>query len=272
MNNSKNILITGAYGGLATPLIQLLVKENYYVYATDANEKILEKYKNEKNIHPIVIDITSEENVQNAFIEIETITSTLDAIIHIAGKLVVGSLVEIEEAQLKSILEVNFLGVYRVNKQFSPLLLEKKGRIIIMSSETGKQTAAPFNGPYALSKYALEAYSDSLRRELSFLGISVVKIRPGAFKTEMTKHVESLFLEAEKKSKLFKKQLTKGRGYLPKVYKNANDPKLIAKKIGSILKAKNPKTVYTIKADPLRTFLEFLPTKWADFLIKKGLS
>ena len=54
-----------------------------------------------------------------------------------------------------------------------------------MSSETGWQTAMPLNGPYAVSKHAVEALGDSSRRELSLLDMSVVKIQPGAFRTGM---------------------------------------------------------------------------------------
>lgn len=87
-----------------------------------------------------------------------------------AGILIVGYVVEVEE-EVQNALDISMLGVYRVNKKFLPLLMNNGGRIIIIGSGAAEQTAAQFNGIYTLTKYALEAYSDALRRELSFLNI-----------------------------------------------------------------------------------------------------
>ena len=123
-----------------------------------------------------------------------------------------------------------------------------------------------------MSKHALEAYSDALRRELAFLGIKVIKIQPGPFKTSMTKHAEALFVEAENNSVYFKQHIKRGIPYLPKVYKNANDPIHVAKNVLKALTVKNPKIAYLIKPDLLRLMLDKLPVRWADKLIKMALS
>ena len=141
-----------------------------------------------------------------------------------------------------------------------------------MSSEVAKQTAAPFNGLYSISKHAVEVYSDALRRELAFLGIKVIKIQPGPFKTNMTRNVEKQFIDAKDKSVYFKENLEKGISYLPQVYKNANDPKDVAKVILKAMEAKNPKIAYAIKPDLARLILDFLPSRWSDLIIKKTLS
>jgi hypothetical protein len=88
----------------------------------------------------------------------------------------------------------------------------------------------------------------------------------------LTKSVETLFTKAEKKSILFKKNLNKGKNYLPKIVQNANDPNLIAKKIVRIPEVRHPRTTYSIKHDIPIIILEILPVKWADKLIEKILS
>ena len=269
---NRIILITGALGGLGRATVEQITKDNYFVFATDKDKEVLNHYKNRPMVCPLIMDITDKNSIENAFEKINSQTTELDAIINMAGKLIVGSVVEVSTDEVKRIMDVNLLGVYRVNKKFAPMLSNRTGKVIVISSETGKQTAAPFNGIYAMSKYALEAYSDALRRELIFLNIKVVKIQPGAFKTSMTKQVEDLFDNAENKSVLFKYNILKGKKYLPNVYKKANDPKVLAKKILRILKDPNPKTAYSFKQDIPRTLLELLPVKWADKLIKKILS
>lgn len=269
---SKHIFITGAMGGIGTATIKLLVKEGWHVFASDLNPAILSHYKNDANITPLEVDITDVNSVKEAYTIVENTSSGLDAVLNLAGVLYIGSMVELPIEDVKKAMDINLFGTYNVNKQFLPLLINKKGRILNMSSEVGRQTAAPFNGVYSMSKHAMEAYSDSLRRELSFIDIKVIKIQPGAFKTAMTKNAESLFMEAEKNSKLFKKNIAKGIPYIPKVYKSAKDPTIVAQIINKALTSDNPKIAYFVKPDLTRYILDLFPDKWVDKIIKKTLS
>jgi NAD(P)-dependent dehydrogenase (short-subunit alcohol dehydrogenase family) len=272
MEIRKQALLIGASGGLGFASAMLLSQNGWKVFATDIQDKIHEQYRPAANITPLVMDITNKESIQKAYKQISDQTNGLDAVIHLAGILKIGSLVELPVSELEKVLDINLLGTYRINRQFLPLLLKKKGRVIILSSEVARQTAAPFNGPYSISKYALEAYSDALRRELAFLGVKVVKIQPGPFKTNMTGGAMQKFSEAEKDSIYFKKQLSKGISFLPRVYKKANDPAIVARTIMKALESSNPRTSYLIKADASRMLLEFLPTKWADKILQRVLS
>jgi NAD(P)-dependent dehydrogenase (short-subunit alcohol dehydrogenase family) len=272
MKIKKQALLIGALGGLGSATTKLLSKNGWHVFASDIKEEIFDHFKETAYITPLVMDITNAESIQKAYQQISDRTIGLDAVIHVAGILKIGSLAELPVSELEKALEINLLGVYRVNQQFFPLLLQQKGRVIILSSEVARQTAAPFNGIYSISKYALEAYSDALRRELAFVGIKVVKIQPGPFKTDMTRRAEQLFIDAQKDSVYFKKQLSKGVSYLPRVYKNAHDPVHVARMIMKALESSNPRTSYLLKADASRMLLDFLPVKWADKIIKRVLS
>ena len=84
--------------------------------------------------------------------------------------------------QLRHQLEVNVIGQVAVTQAFLPLLRAARGRIVNVSSIGGRM-ALPLAGPYSASKFALEAISDSLRRELRHLGVDVVVIEPGGVKT-----------------------------------------------------------------------------------------
>ncbi|OWK17060.1 RDH16 [Cervus elaphus hippelaphus] len=82
------------------------------------------------------------------------------------------------------ILDVNLLGVIDVTLNVLPLVRKARGRVVNVSSVMGR--VALFGGGYCMSKYGLEAFSDSLRRELSYFGVKVVMIEPGFFKTAVT--------------------------------------------------------------------------------------
>jgi NAD(P)-dependent dehydrogenase (short-subunit alcohol dehydrogenase family) len=272
MKSTKQIFISGALGGLGSTTVTLLVEKGWHVYAADINPQILNVYAGSNSVTPILADVTDDQSIKDAFAFVSEKTDGLDAVLSMAGILKIGSVAEVATEEVIKAMDINLIGTYRLNRQFLPLLKKRKGRILTMSSEVGVQTAAPFNGIYSMSKHALEAYSDALRRELAFLGIKVIKIQPGPFKTEMTKNVEKLFAEAEATSVNFGNNIKKGRSYLPKVYENAHEPIEVAKVILKALTSLHPKTAYLIKPDLLRLILDKLPVKWADKIINMALS
>src|SRR5204862_4889771 len=83
---------------------------------------------------------------------------------------------------LRHQLEVNFVGQVAVTQAFLPLLRLARGRVVNVGSVGGRM-ALPFNGPYHASKYAMEAFTDSLRAELLPWGMRVVVVEPGTIDT-----------------------------------------------------------------------------------------
>ena len=92
------------------------------------------------------------------------------------------------------------MGIDKVNRLFFPHVEKEKGRFIDFSSEYGIYQVVPFNAFYITNKHAEESYSDGLRRELKYIGIPVVTIRPGTFKTEMENSTSSFFKAINDKS------------------------------------------------------------------------
>jgi NAD(P)-dependent dehydrogenase (short-subunit alcohol dehydrogenase family) len=87
-------------------------------------------------------------------------------------------------AQWRWVFEVNLFGHIAVTQALLPALLRSRGRVINISSIGGK-AAMPTYGAYAGAKFALEAVSDSLRREVAPLGVPVIVVEPGGIRTEM---------------------------------------------------------------------------------------
>ncbi len=266
----KSALITGGTGGFGLALTRHLVQQGWQVFAADCDTAGLEALKNREGVTPVFIDVTRTDSVEAAFESIRKEVNQLDAVINFAGILRVGALVEIDEATLRQVIDINLLGTYRVNKTFFPLL--RHGRIVNVSSETGWHTASPFNGPYAMSKYGIEAYSDALRRELSIYNIPVIKIQPGPFRTSMVANTVDGFRQAAKSSQLYKKQLEYFGELVFEANKKAGDPAYLSEVIYQALTAKKPKAAYSVKADPSRSFLEYLPIRVSDGIFKKILN
>jgi NAD(P)-dependent dehydrogenase (short-subunit alcohol dehydrogenase family) len=133
-------------------------------------------------------------------------------------------------------------------------------------------SGGPFNAAYASSKHAIEAYSDSLRRELALLGMPVIKIQPGPFNTNMVKSIESSFNLAGELSLEFKATINKIKTLAVKEMDKGHDPEYLARIIHQALSAAKPKAAYSVKPDPARSFLEYLPVSWADALLKKVMT
>ena len=262
----KTALITGAGGGLGHATVERLAANGWRVFEADISKEMLRASIHDPDVVPVEMDVTIGESIRSAFEVVAGRTDRLDAVVNFAGVMGIGSLVDIEEERLARILDINVMGTYRVNRQFFPLVERAKGRIVNISSETGWQSAAPFNGPYAMSKYAIEAYSTALRRELALLGVKVVTIQPGAFRTNMVSGIEKAFTIAAAESERFSGVLEKLRGLGVKAAGNARDPDLLAQVIQTALTTKNPKPIYSVKPDKFRSALEALPVRAADQL------
>ena len=87
----------------------------------------------------------------------------------------------------------------------------------------------------------------------------------------MTASVEEVFRIAEEDSTLFKNNIARGRGYTSSVYKKAHNPVILARVIHKALTDSRPKFAYSVKPDKGRSFLEKLPVRWADWVLKKAL-
>lgn len=260
----KTALVTGAGGGLGHATVECLVANGWKVFEADISKDLLRSSMHDPDVLPVVMDVTDDASIQSAFDAVSSQTNRLDAIVNFAGVMGVGSLVDMPEARFEKIIDVNLMGTFRVNKKFFPLVETAKGRIVNVSSETGWQSPAPFAGPYAISKHAVEAYSTSLRREVALVGVKVIVIQPGSFKTNMVSGIEAAFSLAADESERFGGLLHKLKGLAAKAAGKAGDPSVLAQTIETALTAKNPKLAYSIKPDKARSALELLPERAVD--------
>ena len=266
----KYVLFTGATGGLGRCCIEKIVKlGDWTVFAGGTNKAKLEELEKINNVIPVELDVTSEESIENVYRTVREHTDRLDAIVNFAGINELTSMVEgnCVEAIEKS-LNINVMGMVRVNKRFFEMVHIGHGRIINCSSENGWMTPQPFNGPYTMSKYAVEAYNDSLRRELMYLDIPVIKIQPGSFKTQITDKAYKDFNKLLETTNYYKRVLTIMEPIMAIEIEHSHNPSKLAKKVVSALTSKLPHTKYKVCTGKLLLALEFLPDKVVDIAYK----
>lgn len=262
----KYVLFTGATGDLGRCCIEEIVKTgDWTVFAGGTNKEKLAQLGKLPNVIPVELDVTSEESIENVYRTVRSHTYTLDAVVNFAGIHTFTSLVEGNcVREIEKMLNVNVMGMVRVNKRFFEMIRIGHGRIVNCSSESGWMTPQPFNGPYTMTKYAVEAYNDSLRRELMYLDIPVIKLQPGSFKTQLTNKIYRDFDAAIESTNYFRNILTTMKPMMTMELGLDHDPKKLARKLLLALTAKLPRTKYKVCTGKLLMTLELLPDKVVD--------
>jgi len=267
---TRYVLFTGATGGLGEVCIKMLSRTNRWtVFAAGTNKQKLQEFQVLANVIPLQMDITDDISVQAALQFVTKHTGKLDAIVNFAGRSAFASMVEGDCIQLsEQLLDVNVLGMIRVNRVFFELILNGHGRIINCSSEAGWMTAQPFAAPYFLSKRAVEDYSDSLRRELMFLNIPVIKIQPGSYQTHMAQNTLAGFQKTLHETQYYKNALSRLKPMMMQELMHDNDTGKLAAVVIRALEANHPKIRYRVGTGKLLAMLELLPEKGVDLLYK----
>ena len=261
----KYALFTGAGGGLGGAGARALAAAGWTVFAADINEAALAEIGREANIIPVKLDVTSGESIAAAVAQVQKTTDRLDAVINFAGIHTMGSLVEGEIAgTLERMIDINVMGMVRVNRAFFGMVKAGGGRIINCSSECGYMKSQPFNGPYTVTKYAVEAYNDSLRRELLCQDVPVVKIQPGSFKTNMHSDAAAGFDKLYNSTQYYQKALGKMKPMMEMEFKMASDPKYLVQALLKAAQAKRPRINYRVKNSKLLGLVELVPDKLLD--------
>jgi len=275
----KYVLITGASSGIGRISAITLAKNDFQVLAGVRKEEDAQKLRDENlNITPIFIDVTNQDSINEAFNKVSEIIEDngLYGLVNNAGIAVAGPLEFLPIDRLRHQLEINVIGQVNVTQKMLPLIRKGQGRIINISSIAGF-TAFPFNGAYAISKFAVEALSDTLRRELRPWKISVSIVEPGVIKTPIWEKsinlvedtVAQMPQEAEKYYGVVYRNLLDRT--LKRVERSGAAPEEVAKAILHALTVKNPKTRYLVGQDAhfLSKILTKLPDKIVDSFICK---
>ena len=232
------VLVTGTSKGIGLATALCLGRSGYTVFATmrspDRSPELARIAAEESlPITVSVMDVDADTSVAERIGAIQNDHGPIDVLINNAGIERSGSVEELDLADFKAVMETNYFGAIRCMKAVLPQMrANRHGHIINISSVSGKISSSPL-GPYAATKFALEAISESLAQEVKAFGIHVSIVQPGIIDTSMARSIEgseiaSLYPHTRRTAALFEASLA-----------HAPSPDLVGEKIKDIIESKS---------------------------------
>ena len=183
-------VVTGASSGIGAATARELAKRGLHVFAGVRRDQDADALRTTR-IEPVMLDITDEAGIATLVQRIarDPAGRRLRALVNNAGMAVNAPVETYPLSDWRRMFEVNLFGHVAMTQALLPALIASRGTVVNISSVGGKMAMATY-GPYAATKFALEAVSDALRREVGSLGVKVVVIEPGAVTTGMLGEVD----------------------------------------------------------------------------------
>ena len=274
-----DVVITGASSGIGFAACQVLGQRGFRVFGSVRIQADADRLSGQLGARyvPLIFDVTDPDSVNRVAAAVAKTLGEqrLFGLINNAGIAVLGPLANLPLERFRLQIEVNLLGVHTVTRAFLPLLgaessrVGKPGRVVNVSSISGR-LAMPFAGAYAASKFGLEGYSDSLRRELMLFGIKVVLIEPRAVVTPIWDKAEGALVQQfpdtpyDRSLRVFARQLMREA-------KTGFPSQKVGELIWRVLTTPQPRARYPIVAHRLVEWSipRRLPTEFLDYCIAK---
>jgi NAD(P)-dependent dehydrogenase (short-subunit alcohol dehydrogenase family) len=274
----RSALVTGASTGIGEACALHLDALGWRVFAGIRRPADAERLRGlaSERLVPVRLDVTDEESIREAAATVaQTLgPAALTGLVNNAGIAVAGPLEFVPPAELRRQLEINVVGQLAVTQAFLPMLRRSRGRIVNMSSVSGR-FASPFMGPYAASKFALEAMSDSLRVELRPWGIRVSLVEPGVIATPIWQKSlaaadEMLSGLPDEAHELYGAAVEAIRNGVQNI--QGIPAERVAEVVAHALTARRPKYRYVLGTGArARIGMSYLPTRLRDWIVSKAI-
>jgi len=277
----QSVVITGVSTGIGWAITKVMIEHGFRVFGSVRKTQDAERVSKEfgERFFPLLFDITDEAAVQAAARQVREQLNgeTLFGLVNNAGIAVPGPLMYLSTDDFRHQLEVNLVSVLIVTKAFLPLLGSdrslhgKPGRIINISSVSGK-VGFPFVGAYAASKYGLEGFSESLRRELMLYGIDVIIVGPGSVATPIWDKAEELDISMYANTE-YVESARRVQEFMIRNGRNGYPPEKVGEVVWHALTTPKPRVRYAvIPGSSLNRVIQMLlPKRMVDRIIARNL-
>jgi len=186
LQKSDAWFITGCSTGFGRELAKLVLDRGYRAVVTARDPAKIQDLAagHEGRALALKLDVTDKAEVAATVRQAEAVFGSIDVLVNNAGFGYVGALEESEEAEVRAMVETNFFGLARMIHEVLPGMRRRRRGHIVNISSIGGLVGFPGTGYYCATKFAVEGLSESLSKEVAPLGIKVLVVEPGPFRTD----------------------------------------------------------------------------------------
>lgn len=177
--------ITGASRGFGLQIARDLLGRGHQVVATARHAAtVTDALGDHQNVLAVALDVTDEAQARQAVQAAVERFGRIDVLVNNAGRGLLGAVEEATDAEVRAVYDTNVFGLLTVTRAVAPVLRAQRSGAIVNISSVGGFVSSPGWGVYASTKFAVEALSEALHAELKPLGVHVMVVEPGYFRTD----------------------------------------------------------------------------------------
>jgi NAD(P)-dependent dehydrogenase (short-subunit alcohol dehydrogenase family) len=268
--NGNAIIITGAAGGLGQAIVKACLSAfpEMLIVATDVSQAVKPMFNKEDHIFSMHMDVTSEDSILAVRKLLEEKGYRVWALVNNAGISDFYAVSEKEKEVLERIFSINTFGPVNMVRTFLPHLMETRGRVVQISSESVR-FPGPFQ-PYSSAKIAMEALSVAMRNELALQQIKLSIIRPGAINTPLLDGLRNM--KDRIGESVHQKYLLAFAEKAPKQMGKVCEPEEVAAVVVKALSQQKPRFYYTVNNNWKLRLAQILPHRWKDYFMVRMLT
>jgi NAD(P)-dependent dehydrogenase (short-subunit alcohol dehydrogenase family) len=170
--------------------------------ALERGDKVVATARKPQSLHALVtahpdralacqLDVTNAHDIQTSIAAAHARFGQIDVLVNNAGFVQLGAIEEVSSEDYRAIFDTNLFGTIEVTRAALPAMRTRRSGTVMMMSAMGGHTAGPGIGYYCATKFGMEAVAESLSNELAPLGIRVMIVEPGNFRTEVLAAIRS---------------------------------------------------------------------------------
>ena len=278
MAPTELVVVTGASTGIGRATARRLAADGFHVLAGVRRQDDADRLAAD-HVEPVILDITNQAHVVALAERVARDRGgrPLRALVNNAGIAVNAPVETLALDEWRRQFDVGVFGQIAVTQALLPALIASGGRVVNIGSVGGK-VAMPSFGPYSSAKFAMEAVSDALRREVGEFGVRVVIITPGAVRTSMNESgvatanrlAEAMTPEQHVR---YDRLVNAFLGQIEAFARDGVEPERAAAVISRALAARKPRTRYTVGRDAAVIVLlsRVVPDRLLDRMLRRQM-
>jgi NAD(P)-dependent dehydrogenase (short-subunit alcohol dehydrogenase family) len=253
MTEQKVALVGGVSSGIGRAIAESFARHGFRTFGT------MRRLTSEvpTGVEVVSLDVRDDASVSACILQVAATAGRIDVLVNNAGVTLYGALEETSVDEARRIFDTNFFGVLRTTRSVLPVMRRQgSGRIINIASVAGF-LPMPYQGIYAATKHAVEAYTETLDHEVRRFGIRAVVIEPGYIRTEIDRNSTT----AEQTLSVYEDERQRAVGVLSSNIANGDDPAVVANAVLRAATVSKPGLRYVAGrgAGRLRMLRTFLP-------------